>query len=147
MKHTVELGAQAEKALHEWTYALGVESQQEALQAIATVIFDSSDLLSSVAASAAPLETLRGRIEEAAGKDSPGPIKSTPNVMGGDACIRNTRITVWTLIDYKRQGLSDSELLAAFPGLNASDLIAAWDYYASHSEAVDAERRRHEDAA
>lgn len=66
--------------------------------------------------------------------------------MGGDACIRDTRVPVWTLVDYKRQGLSDVELLTAFPGLNTSDLSAAWDYYAAHSQQVDDQRRRHEEA-
>ncbi|MCW5932718.1 MAG: DUF433 domain-containing protein [Fimbriimonadia bacterium] len=74
-------------------------------------------------------------------------IQSRPDVMGGDACIRNTRIPVWTLIDYKRQGLTDSQLLMAFPVLNASDLITAWDYYAAHSQEVDEQKRRHEEAA
>lgn len=75
------------------------------------------------------------------------PVKSTVGVMGGDACIRNTRIPVWTLVAYKQQGMSDSELLYNFPSLTTADLAAAWDYYAAHTEEVEVQRRRHEDAA
>lgn len=74
------------------------------------------------------------------------PVQSTPGVMGGDACIRDTRIPVWLLVQYKRQGLSDSELLAAYPGLNAADLAAAWDYFAAHTVEVEQQIRAHEDA-
>ena len=73
-------------------------------------------------------------------------IRSTPNVMGGDACVRNTRIPVWMLVGYKQAGYSDERILYNYPGLTASDLAAAWDFYAAHSERVLAERRRHEEA-
>lgn len=74
------------------------------------------------------------------------PVRSTPGVMGGDACIRETRIPVWLLVRYKRQGMSDGELLQSYPGLNASDLAAAWDYFAAHAQEVEAQMRRHEEA-
>ncbi len=38
-------------------------------------------------------------------------IAKTPGVCGGDACIAGTRIPVWVLVDYRRLGTSDSELL------------------------------------
>ena len=31
---------------------------------------------------------------------------------GGDACIRDTRITVWGLVSQRRLGMSDKEILA-----------------------------------
>lgn len=74
-------------------------------------------------------------------------VRSTPDVMGGDFCVRNTRIPVWMLVSYKRQGMTDTELLANYPGLSAADLIAVWDYYAAHSEEIEAQRKRHEEAA
>lgn len=102
----------------------------------------------------------QGKIELESGADIPEgaevivllgadvePVKSTPGVMGGDACIRNTRIPVWTLVDYKRQGLTDLELLDAFPILNPADLTAAWEYYTVHREEVDEQWKRHQDAA
>jgi uncharacterized protein (DUF433 family) len=77
---------------------------------------------------------------------SPPVISEDENVMGGDACIRATRIPVWMLVGYKQAGMTDHQILANFPGLNASDLIASWDYFASHSERILAERRAHEEA-
>ncbi|MCU0542788.1 MAG: DUF433 domain-containing protein [Oscillatoriaceae cyanobacterium Prado104] len=35
-------------------------------------------------------------------------IQKTPGVMGGEACIRQTRIPVWLLVSYRRQGASDT---------------------------------------
>jgi uncharacterized protein (DUF433 family) len=64
---------------------------------------------------------------------SPAPqksrITSTPDVCGGDACIRDTRIMVWLLVFFRRRGRSDAELLADYPSLIQDDLDAAWDYY------------------
>lgn len=90
------------------------------------------------------IEWARERLTER-GADENLPVRSTSNVMGGDACIRKTRIPVWTLVAYKKAGRSDAEILSFYPGLNAADLIAAWDYYAANAEAVDEERRRHEE--
>ena len=67
--------------------------------------------------------------------------------MGGDACIRNTRIAVWQLVQMKQSGFTEDRIISNYPGLTASDLTAAWDYYAAHSARVDSERRAHEDAA
>ena len=79
-------------------------------------------------------------------KDDLHAIRSTENVMGGDACIRNTRIPVWMLVGYKRAGYTEERILFNFPSLNAADLTAAWDFYATNAERIDGERRRHEEA-
>ena len=55
-------------------------------------------------------------------------IQKTPNVMGGVACIRQTRIPVWMLENARRQGVSEADLLLNYPGLTAKDLANAWDY-------------------
>jgi uncharacterized protein (DUF433 family) len=55
-------------------------------------------------------------------------IQKTPGVCGGDACIRNTRITVWGLVNYRRLGLTDARILEVIDGLTQADLDAAWDY-------------------
>jgi uncharacterized protein (DUF433 family) len=60
------------------------------------------------------------------------PIEKTPGVCGGDARIRNTRIPVWLLVLARKQGLSDGELLDAYPALAAADLDAGWEYYREH---------------
>jgi uncharacterized protein (DUF433 family) len=67
--------------------------------------------------------------------------------MGGDVCIRNTRIPVWLLVEYKQQGLSDEELLQAYPALNATDLAAAWDHFATHSDEIERQAKEHHEAA
>jgi uncharacterized protein (DUF433 family) len=38
-------------------------------------------------------------------------IQKTPGVMGGEACIRKTRIPVWLLISYRRQNATDAHIL------------------------------------
>ncbi len=55
-------------------------------------------------------------------------ISKTPGVMGGEACIRNTRIPVWLLMSYRRLGLSEAKLLDNYPSLTATDLVNAWTY-------------------
>lgn len=67
-------------------------------------------------------------------------------VMGGDICIRNTRITVWSLILHKREGMTDKELIHHFGILTQEDLNEAWSYYAGNSKLVDKQARRHERA-
>ena len=47
---------------------------------------------------------------------------------GGDACIRETRIPVWGLIEARRLGLTDEKLLEAYPSLQSADLEVAWEY-------------------
>jgi uncharacterized protein (DUF433 family) len=63
-------------------------------------------------------------------------IEKTLNVCGGDACIRDTRIPVWLLVSYQKQGLSDAKILEAYPDLNAVDLANAWIYAESHPEEI-----------
>ena len=48
-------------------------------------------------------------------------IRKTPGLAGGSACIRNTRIAVWTLISLMNQGADDQELLRNFPGLRSEE--------------------------
>ncbi|MBW4506867.1 MAG: DUF433 domain-containing protein [Scytonematopsis contorta HA4267-MV1] len=60
-------------------------------------------------------------------------IEKTPGVCGGDACITNTRIPVWSLVNDRNLGMSDAEILKAFPSLNAADLVNAWVYADAHN--------------
>ncbi|QHU99419.1 hypothetical protein BWK47_04260 [Synechocystis sp. CACIAM 05] len=64
-------------------------------------------------------------------------IKKTPGICGGHACIRDTRIAVWTIISLINQGGTDLELLADFPGLTAFDLLTIKEYYQSHRQEID----------
>jgi len=56
---------------------------------------------------------------------------------GGDACIRDTRITVWGLVEWRRRGLTDAQIRESIQGLTQPDLDTAWDYYASHTDEID----------
>jgi uncharacterized protein (DUF433 family) len=59
-------------------------------------------------------------------------VEKTPDVCGGDACITNTRIPVWSLVNDRHLGMSDAEILKAFPSLSALDLVNAWVYADAH---------------
>jgi uncharacterized protein (DUF433 family) len=74
-------------------------------------------------------------------------VEKTPGVIGGDACIRTTRIAVWMLVVARRLGLSDEELRDRYnPPLTQDDLDTAWEYYANHREEIEQAIREHEDA-
>lgn len=73
-------------------------------------------------------------------------ISKTPGVCGGDACIRKTRITVWGLVEWRRLGLSDDQILAQIEGLTPDDLASAWDYAATHPEEIERAIRENEEA-
>ncbi len=68
-------------------------------------------------------------------------IKKTPDVCGGDACIRNTRITVNGLVEWRKLGLSDERILEIIQGLTPEDLAAAWEYYRLNQAEIDEEIR------
>lgn len=70
-------------------------------------------------------------------KDEAPGIEKTANICGGDACISSTRIPVWTLEQSRRLGFSEAELLEAYPGLQGRDLLAAWDYVATHGVEIE----------
>jgi uncharacterized protein (DUF433 family) len=65
-------------------------------------------------------------------------IQKTPGVIGGDACIRNSRIAVWMLVEAKRLGFSDEELRQRYdPPLTQADLDTAWAYVAANGEEIE----------
>jgi len=65
-------------------------------------------------------------------------IQKTPGVMGGEACIRQTRIPVWLLISYRRrQGASDAHILEGHPDLSAADLVNAFAYAEAQVDEID----------
>lgn len=73
-------------------------------------------------------------------------IKKISGVMGGDACISNTRIPVWLLVSYRRLGATDTEILQDYPELNAADLINAFAYAEAHSHEIEMAIRRQKEA-
>jgi len=149
-KRTIDLSDAGERALHDLAQALGTGSEEATLALFLDALLPRVEFRKRPDHSSAPgvplthgPNTVRVQIKDAEGSE---PVSSAPTVMGGDACVRRTRIPIWMLVEYKRQGLSDSELLVQFPGLNAADLSASWDYYAAHSEEVDAQKARHDAA-
>jgi uncharacterized protein (DUF433 family) len=64
-------------------------------------------------------------------------VRKTPDVCGGDACVRDTRIMVWLLVALRHDGATDEELLSGYPDLTSEDLAAAWEYYRQHPQEID----------
>lgn len=73
-------------------------------------------------------------------------IEATPGVCGGEPRIAGTRIPVWVLEQYRRLGLTESQLLDAYPTLRAKDLVNAWAYVAEHAGAIEQQIRENEEA-
>jgi uncharacterized protein (DUF433 family) len=55
-------------------------------------------------------------------------IESRPDVAGGEACIVRTRIPVWVLVQSRRLGMGEADILRSYPMLRAEDLTNAWAY-------------------
>ena len=53
-----------------------------------------------------------------------------PNVMGGRACIRDTRIPVSLVVNLVADDMSREEILEAYPYLEAEDIREALQYAA-----------------
>jgi uncharacterized protein (DUF433 family) len=87
-----------------------------------------------------PAAILLRRISELAsslGDNGPSlGVEKTEGVCGGAACLVRTRIPVWSLIAYMRQGVADEALLLNFPTLRKRDLVSARLYAESHSEEI-----------
>jgi len=73
-------------------------------------------------------------------------ISKTPGVMGGEACIRDTRIPVWLLVSYRRMGLTEAKLLDNYANLTAADLVNAWSYHSANLAEIDLAIDRQEEA-
>jgi uncharacterized protein (DUF433 family) len=73
-------------------------------------------------------------------------IEKTPQVCGGSACIADTRITVWGLVEAKQIGYSEADLLISYPSLSATDLVNAWAYAAAFPEEIELEIQENNDA-
>ena len=73
-------------------------------------------------------------------------IESAPGVCGGAACIVGTRIPVWGLVQAKRLGTSEADLLRWYPTLRAEDLANAWAYFRAHREGIEQQIRQNEEA-
>ena len=74
-------------------------------------------------------------------------IQKRPDVCGGDACIRDTRVPVWSLVVARQLGATDEGLLTNFvTPLSPADVQAAWAYSAEHRDEIQKAIRPHEEA-
>jgi len=80
-----------------------------------------------------------------ASEHHPG-IERAPTVCGGAATVVRTRIPVWILEQARRLGMSEPELLRAYPSLRAEDLANAWAYVREHGDEIEREIADNESA-
>ena len=73
-------------------------------------------------------------------------IERTAEVCGGNACIVGTRITVWGLVEARRSGYSEADLLISYRSITAIDLMNAWHYAENHIEEIETEIQENSDA-
>jgi len=73
-------------------------------------------------------------------------IDSIPGVCGGVPCIVRTRIPFWVLVNAKRLGTSEADMVRCYPTLRAEDLANAWAYYRSHKQEIEHQIRENEAA-
>ncbi len=52
-------------------------------------------------------------------------ISINKDIRSGQACIKNTRITVADILDYLASGMSNTEILEDFPELSNEDILSA----------------------
>lgn len=64
-------------------------------------------------------------------------IEKTPNINGGEATIVRTRIPIWGLVEAKKEGSTEADILRAFPSLRVEDLASAWAYYRMNASEID----------
>ena len=72
-------------------------------------------------------------------------ISKKPDRCGGDACVRDLRMPVWVLVNYRRMGSSDAFILKSYPNLTEADLEAAFSYAAENPEEIDQAIRENEE--
>ena len=79
------------------------------------------------------------------GDSYPG-IETNPEVCGGAPCIVRTRIPVWVLVQARRLGTIEAEILRSYPSLRAEDLANAWSFYRGHREEIEQQIQENEAA-
>ena len=81
-------------------------------------------------------EDVRNILSQSLANDWQG-IEKTSGVCGGRACIAGTRIPVWVLVNARRLGYSDADLLDNYPLLSAQDLVNTWSYAEKFAEEIE----------
>lgn len=73
-------------------------------------------------------------------------IESDPTICGGEPRIVRTRIPIWLLVQARRLGTTEADILKSYPSLRAEDIVSAWAYYRSHKEDIEQQIRENEEA-
>jgi uncharacterized protein (DUF433 family) len=69
-----------------------------------------------------------------------------PGIMGGDACIANTRLPVWLFVSLRHQGATDAELFNTYPQLTAADSVNVWAYAEAYPGEIETALQEQEEA-
>ena len=73
-------------------------------------------------------------------------IDADPQICGGEPRIVRTRIPVWLLVQARRLGTPEADLLRSYPTLRAEDLANAWAYARAHADEIEQQIRENEEA-
>ena len=65
---------------------------------------------------------------------------------GGEPRIVRTRIPVWVLVQARRLGVSEADLLRSYPTLRAEDLANAWAFLRTHRDEIEQQIHENEEA-
>ena len=61
-------------------------------------------------------------------------ITSDPNIMGGKACVKDTRITVSLILNLIANGMTKGEVVKEYPALDVNDINECLNYAAYLAE-------------
>jgi len=73
-------------------------------------------------------------------------IISTPNICGGSPVITGSRIPVWIIAGWYKQGMNLDEIMDTYPHLRPEQICAALTYYFEHQAEIEAEIQANDEA-
>jgi uncharacterized protein (DUF433 family) len=73
-------------------------------------------------------------------------IETSPEVCGDEICVARTRIPIWLLVQARRLGTTEADLLHAYPSLKPEDLANAWVYDRDHRDEIERQIQDNETA-
>ncbi|MEH2347448.1 MAG: DUF433 domain-containing protein [Nostoc sp.] len=71
-------------------------------------------------------------------------ITTTPGICGGKAYIAGTSIATWLLVEARRLGITEVQILQDYPHIGAADLVNAWIHGDAYPEEIEAAIRANE---